>query len=161
MRLTVKSVRFRFQKINRNRNRDLKKTPYFRFLVLFFINALKSFCKSWLTTQITPVLCGNTLKKERIKAKTAKCKLCTKDIAADYGNASILRRHIENKHKSEFEGLKKTPIKLKNVIKRQFKLCTKQRTSSTKPNYSVINLINCIASLVADYIRKGSKALIL
>ena len=161
VRLTVKSVRFRFQKINRNRNRDLEKKPYFRFLVLFFINALKCFCKSWLTTQITPVLCGNTLKKERIKAKTAKCKLCTKDIAADYGNASIIRRHIENKHKSEFEGLKKTPIKLKNVIKRQFKLCTKQRTSSTKPNYSVINLINCIASLVADYIRKGSKALIL
>ena len=129
VRLTVKSVRFRFQKINRNRNRDLEKKPYFRFLVLFFNYALKCLCKSWLTTQITPVLCGNTLKKERIKAKTVKCKLCTKDIAADYGNASILRRYIENKHKSEFEGLKKNPIKLKNVIKRQFKLCTKQRTS--------------------------------
>ena len=109
VRLTVKSVRFRFQKINRNRNRDLEKKPYFRFLVLFFIHALKCLCKSWLTTQITPVLCGNTLKKESIKAKTVKCKLCTKDIAADYGNASILRRHIENKHKSEFEGLKKKP----------------------------------------------------
>ena len=129
VRLTVKSVRFRFQKINRNRNRDLEKNPYFRFLVLFFIHALKCLCKSWLTTQITPVLCGNTLKKERIKAKTVKCKLCTKNFAADYGNASILRRYIENKHKSEFEGLKKNPIKLKNVIKRQFKLCTKQRTS--------------------------------
>ena len=32
-----------------------------------------------------------------------------------------LRRHIENKHKSEFEGLKKNPIKLKNVIKGQVK----------------------------------------
>ena len=105
VRLTVKSVRFRFQKINRNRNRDLERTNVLPVLVLFFIHALKGFCKSWLTTQITPVLCGNTL-KFLIKAKTAKCKLCTKDIAADYGNTSNLQRHIENKHKSEFEGLK-------------------------------------------------------
>ena len=64
--------------------------------------------------------------KKEVKAKTAKCKLCTKHIAADYGNTSNLRRHIENKHKSEFEGLKTPPIKLKKVIKRQFKLCTKK-----------------------------------
>ena len=106
VRLTVKSVRFRFQKINRNRNRDLERTNVLPVLVLFFIHELKGFCKSWLTTQITPVLCGNTLNFCLIKAKTAKCKLCTKDIAADYGNTSNLQRHIENKHKSEFEGLK-------------------------------------------------------
>ena len=66
--------------------------------------------------------------KKEVKAKTAKCKLCTKDIAADYGNTSNLRRHIENKHKSEFEGLKKN-IELKKAIKRQFTVSTKNPTS--------------------------------
>ena len=70
--------------------------------------------------QITPV--WKYFEKKEVKAKTAKCKLCTKDIVADYGNTSNLLRHIKKKRKSEFE-----PIKLKKAIKRQFKLCTKKK----------------------------------
>ena len=40
--------------------------------------------------------------------KTAKCKLCPKDIAADYSNN--LRWHIESKLKSKFENLNKHGI---------------------------------------------------
>ena len=65
--------------------------------------------------------------KKEIKAKTAKCKLCTKDIAADYGNTSNLRRHIENNYTSQNLKAWKNPIKLKKVIKRKFKLCTKTK----------------------------------
>ena len=43
VRLTVKSVRFRFQKINRNRNRDLEKKNVLPFFILIFQLRAKMF----------------------------------------------------------------------------------------------------------------------